>query len=36
MRIAQILYKGERAGILTQLNNGSFHCTYNEDWLSDN
>lgn len=36
MRIAQILYKGERAGILTQLDNGSFHFTYNEDWLSDN
>jgi len=36
MRIAQILYKGERAGILTQLDNSSFHFTYNEDWLSDN
>ncbi|WP_291069686.1 MULTISPECIES: HipA N-terminal domain-containing protein [unclassified Empedobacter] len=35
MRVAQILYKGERAGVLTQLDNGSFHFIYNEDWLSD-
>ncbi|MEC4114854.1 HipA N-terminal domain-containing protein [Myroides pelagicus] len=35
MRVAHILYKGERAGVLTQLDNGSFHFTYNEDWLSD-
>ncbi|MFV0176513.1 HipA N-terminal domain-containing protein [Empedobacter falsenii] len=35
MRIAQILYKGERAGVLTQLDNGSFHFIYNQDWLSD-
>ena len=35
MRIAQILYKGERAGVLTQLDNGNFHFIYNEDWLSD-
>ncbi|MGV0857304.1 HipA N-terminal domain-containing protein [Empedobacter brevis] len=35
MRVAQIIYKGERAGVLTQLDNGSFHFTYNEDWLSD-
>lgn len=35
MRIAQILYKGERAGVLKQLDNGSFHFSYNEDWLSD-
>lgn len=35
MRIAHILYKRERAGVLTQLDNGSFHFTYNEDWVSD-
>ncbi|MFV0183665.1 HipA N-terminal domain-containing protein [Empedobacter falsenii] len=35
MRIAQILYKGERAGVLTQLDNGRFHFRYNENWLSD-
>ena len=35
MRVAQILYKGERAGVLTQLDNGSFHFIYNEDWVSD-
>lgn len=35
MRIAQILYKGERAGVLTQLDNGGFHFIYNQDWLSD-
>lgn len=35
MRIAQILYKGERAGVLTQLDNGRFHFSYNEDWLND-
>ncbi|WP_313361141.1 HipA N-terminal domain-containing protein, partial [Empedobacter sp.] len=35
MRIAQILYKGERAGVLTQLDNGRFHFIYNEDWLND-
>ncbi|MCA4776115.1 HipA N-terminal domain-containing protein [Empedobacter stercoris] len=35
MRIAQILYKGERAGVLTQLDNGRFHFIYNENWLSD-
>ncbi|CAM3390845.1 HipA N-terminal domain-containing protein [Empedobacter stercoris] len=35
MRVAQILYKGERAGVLTQLDNGSFHFIYNEDWISD-
>lgn len=35
MRIAHILYKRERAGVLTQLDNGSFHFSYNQDWLSD-
>ena len=35
MRVAQILYKGERAGVLTQLDNGSFHFIYNENWISD-
>ncbi|MGV0751831.1 HipA N-terminal domain-containing protein [Empedobacter brevis] len=35
MRVAEILYKGEKAGVLTQLDNGSFHFVYNEDWSSD-
>ena len=35
MRVAQILYKGERAGVLTQLDNGSFHFIYNQDWVLD-
>lgn len=35
MRIAKILYKGERAGVLTQLDNGNFHFIYTKDWLSD-
>ena len=35
MRIAHILYKGEKAGVLTQLDNSSFHFKYNENWLSD-
>lgn len=35
MRIAQILYKGEKAGVLTQMDNGSFHFLYTKDWVSD-
>lgn len=35
MRIANILYKGERAGVLSQLDNGSFYFIYNENWLSN-
>lgn len=35
MRAANILYKGETAGTLTQNNDGSFHFKYNEIWVSD-
>ncbi|AZB28399.1 HipA N-terminal domain-containing protein [Chryseobacterium balustinum] len=35
MRAAQVLYKGDVAGVLTQNNNGTFHFKYHEDWLSD-
>lgn len=35
MRAANVLYKSDPAGILTQKDNGSFHFKYNEDWLSD-
>jgi serine/threonine-protein kinase HipA len=35
MRAATILYKSEPAGILRQLDNGSFHFRYLETWLED-
>lgn len=35
MRTATILYKSEPAGILRQLDNGSFHFRYLESWLED-
>ena len=35
MRTATILYKSEPAGILRQLDNGSFHFRYLETWLKD-
>ena len=35
MRAANVLYKGELAGILTQNDDGSFHFKYSEQWLSD-
>ena len=35
MRTANVLYKGQLAGILTQKDDGSFHFKYNENWLSD-
>lgn len=35
MRAAKILYKGEFAGILTQLHSSSFYFNYTDDWLSD-
>ena len=36
MRFANVLYKGQQAGILEQNNDGSFMFKYNEDWLQDN
>lgn len=35
MRSAQILYKNEEAGILTQLNDGSFTFMYHQIWVND-
>ena len=36
MRQAEIYYKGEKAGILTQLDNGHFEYKYDTLWLADN
>jgi len=36
MRQAEIYFKGEKAGILTQLDNGSFIFEYDALWMSDN
>ena len=35
MRQADILYKGRKAGLLTQNDNGSFTFQYVDFWLSD-
>lgn len=35
MRSARILYKNEEAGLLTQLDDGSFEFRYNELWVDD-
>jgi serine/threonine-protein kinase HipA len=35
MRQAEIYFKGEKAGLLTQLDNGSFIYEYNDLWMSD-
>ena len=35
MRSAKILYKNVEAGILQQLDDGSFEFQYNEKWLED-
>lgn len=36
MRQAQVLYKNEAAGLLTQLDNGSFSFKYDDTWLANN
>jgi len=36
MRQAEIYYKGEKAGMLTQLDDGSFVYEYDNIWLADN
>lgn len=36
MRSARILYKNEEAGILSQLDDGSFTFVYHENWIADN
>ena len=35
MRSARILYKNEEAGILSQLDDGSFIFIYHENWIAD-
>ena len=35
MRQAEIFFKGEKAGMLTQLDNGSFTYEYDDLWMSD-
>lgn len=35
MRSARILYKNEEAGILSQLEDGSFTFVYHENWIAD-
>jgi HipA-like protein len=35
MRQAEVLYKKEAAGLLTQLDDGSFVLTYHDDWFND-
>lgn len=35
MRSAQVLYKGEVAGILTQKDDSSFHFKYSENWIAN-
>lgn len=35
MRKAEVLYKKESAGILTQLDDGSFVFTYHNQWFND-
>jgi len=34
MRQAKVLYKQEEAGVIKQLDNGSFIFTYNDDWYT--
>ena len=35
MRKAEIYYKGEKAGVLTQHDDGSFTYLYEDRWISD-
>ena len=35
MRVAQVYYKNELAGMLYQLDNGSFIYSYDESWFRD-
>lgn len=36
MRQAEIYFKGEKAGLLTQLDNGHFEYVYDDLWVADN
>lgn len=35
MRAAKILFKGQEAGVLTQLDDGTFTFQYNSSWIED-
>lgn len=35
MRQAEVHYKGEKAGLLSQHDDGSFTFTYDQGWMSD-
>ena len=35
MRKAQVLYKGEISGVITQQDDGTFCFTYNTEWLEN-
>lgn len=35
MRQAKVLFKDQEAGVLRQLNDGSFVFLYNDSWISD-
>jgi serine/threonine-protein kinase HipA len=35
MRTGQVYYKNQLAGMLSQLDNGSFNFSYDEQWLND-
>jgi len=35
MRSARVLYKNEEAGVLTQLDDGSFEFSYHKKWVND-
>lgn len=36
MRSAKILYKNEEAGLLRQLDDGTFEFQYHKNWIEDN
>lgn len=35
MRAGEVYYKNELAGVLTQLDNGTYHFSYIEKWIND-
>jgi HipA-like protein len=35
MRLANVLFKGEEAGVLKQYDNGAFSFRYNDNWIVD-
>ncbi len=35
MRAGQVYYKNQLAGVLSQMDNGTFNFSYDEQWLND-